>query len=816
MKLFFLSLIFSVQSLASLPPCDGLPPNSIDQLDTSIAIPNCLTTRALLNARGPRRNSQTLCNCRSEFEQRAMLPSSPAITKSQKQEMYFEAMLKEYEKVQKNNLVDLVKLNALDPEGRLRFENSNNVCQFKTAESFTTGCRSSAARALFERSDIFNSFQERLSSEFINILGPLQNQPREGLLNRNSLYSNFSSQQCSLNESDALKFTSLALESLIAPDFINSIKSQGSRLNNKSLDEILDSTGFDTSLSGLIKQHPLLRLQMNPESRFLSFINSIPAPYSTQSLNQILTNQENSQLIDQKLADSCASSFNNLKSALCSDQFEAGDLELDPFANLSRLGVDIPQALPPTASTEEIVSLNQEVLRFCPWQRNESAQNLSETVLPFDELIDSSYHNLSDDEFSKEKYNREISSARDQICSKQNNTAPCETMGNFIDRHSCLAAQLWRQSSSTTTPPSAALSERPIAQLIRGFLPPIESLDARTRTELARIGIIPTPTAQRPSATQVAQAAAQTPRFNPQFTSSPNTNHPRGGDAVGTQTQTPQPLNTPTRSPAAAASSSSYSSQIAEVMAQKQRIFEESNETYRSVINELMKRRLDNPSREEITQAVTEEFRRTSTPFDPRSREGQSFINNIVNNYPQALNNNNPQAITRPFEQERVAQAFEEAITEINSAGSGSPASASARTDINSIATSAQLSVSPNGNGLTRVIVNDPALNLTDPQLPQLLQSVLTLNENGEVLQSMLDQRKDFILKLNNTEVMMTFDPSAGTYQIRPMGNVPGEVMASLTRFVNEYSVIARARENRHTTLSALMQELQQHQSSFQ
>jgi hypothetical protein len=62
---------------------------------------------------------------------------------------------------------------------------------------------------------------------------------------------------------------------------------------------------------------------------------------------------------------------------------------------------------------------------------------------------------------------------------------------------------------------------------------------------------------------------------------------------------------------------------------------------------------------------------------------------------------------------------------------------------------------------------------------------------------------------------MMDFDPEAQNYRIRPLGSVPAEVIASLNRFVNDYSLIARVRGSRHTTLNALVQELQQSQSSL-
>ncbi|MCE3011526.1 MAG: hypothetical protein LW878_00520, partial [Proteobacteria bacterium] len=338
-----------------------------------------------------------------------------------------------------------------------------------------------------------------------------------------------------------------------------------------------------------------------------------------------------------------------------------------------------------------------------------------------------------------------------------------------------------------------------------------------TKLALAQVGIIATPQAQRPTGAQVAQAAAEVERFNPNFTSAANATLPRSRSQVGAaavvqadNTRVDNRSNLPVTP-----QRSAYSAQLAEVMSQKQRMFEESNQTYRGVIDELMKRRMDNPSRQEVTEAVTEEFRRNSKPFDPRSREGQSFINNIVNNYPRAVAQNNPQAITRPFEQERVAQAFEEAVTATNSSPVATAGRSIAGSDVNSIAASARLSSAPSSNGVAKVVVTDPKLNLADPALPQLLQSVLTLNENGEVLQSMLDQRKDFILKLNSTEVMMDFDPEAQNYRIRPLGNVPTEVIASLNRFVNDYSLIARVRGSRHTTLNALVQELQQSQSSL-
>jgi hypothetical protein len=814
MRITVLTLLFSLSSFAGVAPCDGLPASSVDQIDLSITIPNCLQPRALAQATNQRRNTKGICDCKAEFEQKAMLPSSTPISVSKKQEMFFATMLQEYEKVQKNTLVEIAKLSALDPQGKLSFQNSLNACQFKTEESFRSGCGSRAASQLFANSPLFKSYGQRLTNEFLNIMSPIQSPLRVGLLNRSSLFSNFSAKACSLNESEALKFSSLAMESIIAPGFIEAINQKKTELTGKSIDEIFEMVGYDATLKDQLRQHPLIGLHMSTPQQLINLFTSVSSPFSKVSLNQTLMNSENTRLVDQKLAASCGNSFNSLKSAVCSDKFENGVLELDPFGNLERLGIVIPGTLPPIASSDELINLNRSVLQFCPWTNNQSAQSLSQSIQPLDELLEPNYRGISSDQFDQRKFSNDISSVRDQICSQKDVNQSCDRLTSLVERQSCLAAQLWRESQSQPSLTPELLAQRPISQLIRGFLPAAESLNPETKQALARIGIIPTPQAQRPSPAQVAQAAAEVERFNPNFTSAANATLPR------TRTQSPvvttvADVPVESRVQAAGGQRPAYSAQLAEVMSQKQRMFEESNETYRSVIDELMKRRMDNPSQQEVTEAVTEEFRQAGKPFDPRSREGQSFINNIVNNYPRAVAQNNPQVITRPFEQERVAQAFEEAVTTANSSPGPTAGRSIAGTDINSIAASASLTSSPAANGVAKVVVTDPKLNLADPALPQLLQSVLTLNENGEVLQSMLDQRKDFILKLNSTEVMMDFDPEAQTYRIRPLGTVPEEVIASLNRFVNDYSLIARVRGSRHTTLNALVQELQQSQSSL-
>jgi hypothetical protein len=755
-----------------------------------------------------------VCNCKAEFELKAIIPRIQPITKREKQRLYFEAMFSEFEKVLKNNIVDVSKIASLDSHGSLEFSKASKHCVFKDPRSFSSNCASPRARELLADEKFMKSYNERVTNEVLNLLGPISESPRLGLLERANRFSNFSSNQCSVTEQEAMRNSSIAIEHLIAPSLFEAITNIRSSLGGKTIDEIMDSSGFDPSIVPLLLQHPLISVHLKDGAQFLRFIDSIPAPKSLGSLQNKLMSAETSSIVDAKLAESCATSFTNFRAAICSNKFEEGDLELDPFANLANMGIEKPNDLPTIASDEELIEFNKKVLAFCPGERNSNSQQLNTSLGSIAEFLPSTYQGLSNKKFSEDKYLREISSARDQICSNLNQTQNCNTKTNLIEKHGCLAAQLWLESKNSPAPTLAQISNRPVMNLLRNLLPPLEEHSPETKQALARIGIIPTSQAQRPTGAQVAQAAAEVERFNPNFTSAANATLPRTRNQSPVVT-TVADVPVESRVQAAGGQRPAYSAQLAEVMSQKQRMFEESNETYRSVIDELMKRRMDNPSRQEVTEAVTEEFRRSSKPFDPRSREGQSFINNIVNNYPRAVASNNPQAITRPFEQERVAQAFEEAVTATNSSPVTSAGRSIAGSDVNSIAASARLSSAPSSNGVAKVVVTDPKLNLTDPALPQLLQSVLTLNENGEVLQSMLDQRKDFILKLNSTEVMMDFDPEAQNYRIRPLGNVPTEVIASLNRFLNDYSLIARVRGQRHSTLNALVQELQQSQSSL-
>ncbi len=810
MKYIAITLLISLPVLASTSNCNPLPATSTDQLDVAIAIPNCLKPRPLSMAIGPKRNSQSLCGCKAEFEQKSMLPPLTALTKTQKQELFLETMLKEYEKVQINNLVEIAKLSSIDQQGQLQFQRSIAACQFKTQESLAVGCNSNAAKDLLKRSPIFSKYQERIANEFLNIMSPLQSTPRPALLDRSQLYLRHSAKACPITEIETMKFTSQALETIIAPELLERLKVQMQNHPMMALTDVFEAIGVDSSFENLLRQHPMIRLHMKSRQQLLSLLNAVPAPYSKQDLNSALLSPQNANLLDVQLADSCGSSFNGLKAALCSDKFESGEIELDPFGNLSKLGITIPGSLPQISASSELVYLNQQVLKFCPWTNNPKAQSLTDSTKSLSELLEGIYSGMSREEYATNKFNQEISTTRDQICSSK--SQPCTADMDIVTRHSCLAAQLWRESQTTPALSPETLAQRPIAELMRGFLPAAESLNPETKQALARIGIIPTPLAQRPTGAQVAQAATEVERFNPQFTSVANATLPRT-QAVGNSPQQIVTGNFQPRNPAAIGASP-YSAQLAEVMTQKQKMFEESNETYRGIIDQLVKRRMDNPSREEVTQAVTEEFNRASKPFNPNSREGKSFINNIVNNYPQAVRQNNSQAISRPFEQDRVAQVFDEAINATNSVVT-TPTRQVGSTDINSIAASARLSTTSTSNGLEKVVVTDPSLNLTDPKLAQVLQTVLTLNENGEMLQEMLDQRKDFILKLNTTEVMMDFDPSAQTYRIRPMGVVPQAVITSLNQFMNNYSLISRVREGRHTTISGLVQELQKSQSSF-
>jgi len=286
---------------ASVNPCDGLPSSSLDQLDLNIAIPNCLSHRALTNARGEKRNTKLLCDCKNDFQTKSMLPIQTAQTKQKKQELFFKAMLDEFEKIQKNNLVDLVKLSQIDTGGSLKFETSLKACEFKAKESFTSGCGSKAAVALFEKSDALKIDKSKLSNEVLNLMAPLKSPPRQGLLNRTTLFANHSAQQCSLTEIEAMKFSGEALNAILAPEFIRAFKNYSTAHPGKSLSELFEGTGFDLSLKDLLLQHPLISMHMQSKDQFMRLMDSVAPPQSTKSLNDSLMNAENSTIFDKKL-----------------------------------------------------------------------------------------------------------------------------------------------------------------------------------------------------------------------------------------------------------------------------------------------------------------------------------------------------------------------------------------------------------------------------------------------------------------------------------------------------------------------------------
>lgn len=473
MKILLSLLLFMTIELHANPEiCDenGEP---FLQFAAHVSLPNCHKTEVL--------NTSLCTDCLNKFEK--TYDKKLTDNKEILQNTFLEASIKEFKKTITNNIVEALKMSALPTTG-VKFDKSIRACKMKTLEDFSSSCQSPAALKLLKSSQAFNNLGVEVTNELAMILSSNEAfSSNDTLLNRNA-------NSCFVRERDVLQLANAAIEEEFSPELIASLQ----KLNPKdfdSIDDLLLSDEFSENYSGDIsellkslKLHPLLNNHFKDSASVISFFKSVKSPGDITKLREQLYSKQNGEAFDKKLSDSCNNSFKAFKEAICSSQFEKGNIDLNLGSNYAKLfDTRFEDLKGEFAANEADLNKNVALLRLCPNKNKDKKMSFTHVSDLLNSNLDETFKLQSLKEFKASKYDLEIGATKAQLCDLQD----CE--GTLI----CNIKKKYKamKSSENLDSKLAKSSNSEVNNLLRSMIGDTSKVDAKSKEILIAQGIIP-------------------------------------------------------------------------------------------------------------------------------------------------------------------------------------------------------------------------------------------------------------------------------------------------------------------------------------
>lgn len=614
MKLFLIILLLiPLAHSQSNELCDENG-NPIIKIASLVGIPNCLNPDTTRDAKKLNKQEGLCGECKSNFQRNADLTISSIDPKSKK-ELFIKIALDGYKKVLTDNLVEAIKLRALQPTGS-NFSKSINACKLKSMNELTKGC-SQETRKIIQDTGIIGNINRDLSNELASFITDDPNfNPGNTLLKREQ-------RACFISEKDLLLISSRAAEEALTPQMLDKLASldPDDYLSTNHLfleDDIMENYEGDLSqLSQSLRSHPLLANYMDDPAKFIEFVKSIPTPRNTENLRAKIYNAESGNNFDNDLAESCKSSFEVINKNLCSSDFNSGKFNLDAFSNYRQIkGTELPSFDSPLADKEVILNANAEVLKYCDINPDENKIKLSGIQNSLTSGMMSVYQDLSFVEFNEVKHKTEIGNLNRKVCQMANR--PCTQ-----DTFECKVLQKYNdlKNSGSLESKLARSSNLDVNSVLRSMIGDTSNLEPKTKEILIANGIIP-----RDDGTMVAQP--DIPERTTEYFANNNTQNNQPARTTAQIAQTKSNTNQATRQPFTA--DESYSNSQANTVSPNQESFadfsdilNDSSEELQSIQDEIRRRLSGLPESrksdpEQTREIVRESFRRRGRQLSPQ------------------------------------------------------------------------------------------------------------------------------------------------------------------------------------------------------
>lgn len=506
-------IITSFSAYSQTPDCDQ--EDNLSKIAKGITYPNCNTPTNIQAFKG--RDKSKLCgDCKADFE---IVNGKIPENKNHIQEEFLHSALNEYKKNITNNLLNSIKMKVLYSTG-VKFEKSIQSCKMQTAADFAKSCKSPAAVKLLTQTSFFSDLSKELSNDVAKFLtsDPAFN-PKPTLLQR-------SEQKCSIPEKDVLLMSASSYEEALNEKLIEAIKKFDPK-KYKTVSDMFSSDDFLDNYEGDIAElkdslynHPLFVSHLSSPDKFVSFFKSVPSPANVVNLRKALYSKSNGETFDAELAKSCETSSKVLKDTICSNDFEAGNLFVDPANNFDKLKISMERPSEDTlASTEKLIDNNIKLLELCENINSSNKKNLSQINSQIGIALTENQKTLNLELFKTEKYNSELGSLTSSLCAMTDATCvpgsiSCSIFKKLQDskKKGTAAAQLAQSSNSE------------VNALLRSMIGDTSKLDSKTKDILIAQGIIP-----KDNGEVVAQAEVER---KPETLPLPNNQQPQNGATI--------------------------------------------------------------------------------------------------------------------------------------------------------------------------------------------------------------------------------------------------------------------------------------------
>ncbi len=475
-KSLFLFLLVPLSVFAMETDCDD--ENNLAKLAKGITYPNCYVPANIQDL--TIRKTETLCNaCKSEFE---IVHGTKIIeNKANLQEDFFKSAFNEYKKNITNNLLNALKSKSLPATGS-SLSMSIAACKMKEPSDFLNKCKSSAAKKLLANPSFFENLSQELGNDVAKFLSKEEGyDPKPTVLVRTQ-------KECHIPESDVMLYASSTFEEALSPEIIEYFK-KVDPTKHQSIFEVLNSDDFvetfgdPSDLKVSLGNHPLISAHLRTTESFVNFMKKVSSPSKTSNLRDLLYDKKNGDEFDKSLAESCNKSFEALQTSICSDQFENGQIFIDPSENFRKLGIS--KQLPTEeslASTEKAIDLNIKLLELCENKLSENKLNLTKFNNDIGYSLQEEQRPMSLDLYKASKYNSEIGSLTTSLCEMTEKTCIGGTL-------TCSIFKKYKALSDQPKPSSFANTA--VNELIRGMIGNTSKIDPQTKQILIYEGIIP-------------------------------------------------------------------------------------------------------------------------------------------------------------------------------------------------------------------------------------------------------------------------------------------------------------------------------------
>lgn len=478
-KILISLLLISTSSFSNEIDCDQ--EDNLSKLANGITYPNCNIPANIIDFKNHRKN--LLCNsCKPSFE---MIHGSKIVeNKNHLQEEFFNSAFKEYKKNLSNNLLNVLKTRSI-PSTNSDLNKSISSCRMKTQNDFANGCSSASAKKLLQNSEFFANISRELANDAaIFVASDANFSPKPTILSR-------SKQLCHIPEKDVILFSSATYEESISPEMIEYFKKldpkkYSSMFDILNSDDFVETFGDPSDLKVSLGNHPLLSPHTNSPSDFINFMKKVPAPSATKDLRALLYSKPNGDNFDKVMAESCDKSFKALKESLCSNEFENGQLFIDPTENFAKF--EISNKLPiedALASSESLIDNNIKLLELCENQNGNGKKNLTEINKAIGSSVQEDQKKMPLELFQTAKHNAEIGTLTSSLCEM--------TEKNCIQ--GTLTCSIYRKYQAFKTPGSPSkpseFANKGVNELLRVMIGDSPKIEPDTRRILIAEGILP-------------------------------------------------------------------------------------------------------------------------------------------------------------------------------------------------------------------------------------------------------------------------------------------------------------------------------------